>query len=131
MRSLTIRQPWASLILEGAKRVENRTWRAPLSLIGQRFAVHASAGKPQPEGWPAPADVVAQDLYQLPRGVILGTVQLVACVRFEDLPREFAGDPYAEPGGWCWILDEPRLFSEPVPCKGRLGLWPAPANLPL
>src|SRR3546814_20644641 len=45
MKALTIWQPWASLIIAGAKPYEFRGWRAPRSLIGQRIIIHASAKK--------------------------------------------------------------------------------------
>ncbi len=45
MKALTIWQPWASLIVAGAKPFEFRGWRAPRSLIGQRIVIHAGATK--------------------------------------------------------------------------------------
>lgn len=45
MKALTIWQPWASLIIAGAKPYEFRGWRAPQSLIGQRIVIHAAAKK--------------------------------------------------------------------------------------
>jgi len=43
MKALTIWQPWASLIIGGAKPYEFRGWRPPASLIGQRIVIHAGA----------------------------------------------------------------------------------------
>ena len=43
MHALTIWQPWASLIVEGAKPYEFRGWSLPRRLIGQRVAIHAGA----------------------------------------------------------------------------------------
>lgn len=43
MKALTVWQPWASLIIEGAKPYEFRGWRAPKSIIGQRVVIHAAA----------------------------------------------------------------------------------------
>lgn len=43
MKALTIWQPWASLIIAGAKPYEFRGWRPPASLIGQRIVIHAGA----------------------------------------------------------------------------------------
>ncbi|MEA3537655.1 MAG: hypothetical protein U9R73_00830 [Pseudomonadota bacterium] len=49
MKALTIYQPWASLVIAGAKPYEFRGWnpreRGPAyaALIGQRIAIHASA----------------------------------------------------------------------------------------
>lgn len=57
MKALTIWQPWASLIMAGAKPYEFRGWRAPRSLIGQRIVIHASARKIDREE--------AMDLYHL------------------------------------------------------------------
>ncbi|ARR54570.1 hypothetical protein HY78_14590 [Rhizorhabdus wittichii DC-6] len=43
MKALTIWQPWASLIIAGAKPFEFRGWRVPSSMIGQRIVIHAGA----------------------------------------------------------------------------------------
>lgn len=45
MKALTVWQPWASLIVEGAKPYEFRGWRCPPSIIGQRIVIHAAARK--------------------------------------------------------------------------------------
>lgn len=41
LRALTIIQPWAELIVRGPKRVENRGWEPPRSLVGAYLAIHA------------------------------------------------------------------------------------------
>lgn len=45
MKALTIWQPWASLIVAGAKPYEFRGWHPPRSLIGQRIVIHAATRK--------------------------------------------------------------------------------------
>lgn len=45
MKALTVWQPWASLIIEGAKPYEFRRWRCYDSMIGQRIVIHAAARK--------------------------------------------------------------------------------------
>jgi hypothetical protein len=42
MSALTIRQPYAWLIVNGYKDIENRSWKPSAARIGQRFWVHAS-----------------------------------------------------------------------------------------
>lgn len=42
MKALSLHQPWASLIAEGVKTIETRSWRVPVPMIGQRFAIHAA-----------------------------------------------------------------------------------------
>lgn len=39
MKALTIWQPWASLIMIGAKPYEFRSWQPPAWLIGKRRAI--------------------------------------------------------------------------------------------
>ena len=43
MRALSIRQPWAELILRGVKTVEYRS--RPTRIVGERFWIYASKGK--------------------------------------------------------------------------------------
>lgn len=43
MKTLTVWQPWASLIAIGAKPYEFRSWKPPAGVVGQRIAIHAGA----------------------------------------------------------------------------------------
>lgn len=45
MKALTLWQPWASLVVAGAKPYEFRSWAPPASIIDQRIAMHAAARK--------------------------------------------------------------------------------------
>ena len=42
IKGLSITQPWASAIVLGSKRIENRTWRPPEDMMGEYLALHAS-----------------------------------------------------------------------------------------
>lgn len=42
MKAISVKQPWASLIVEGIKPIENRTWPCPEKYNGQRVLIHAS-----------------------------------------------------------------------------------------
>ena len=88
MRALSIRQPYAELILRGSKRIEYRS--RPTRIIGERFYIYA-AKKPAAEslrGWsrdlasgmPPPWIVELADALELfpprrplPTGVIVGS----------------------------------------------------------
>lgn len=115
MKALTIRQPWASLIVAGIKDVENRSW--PTSHRGLLY-VHAGSA----------VDREAMALHghllepTLPSGAIIGTVELINCVRAAD-------SRWAEPGQWHWLLADPQQLPVPVPCRGALGLWRPPADV--
>ena len=42
MKAITIKQPWASLIVHGIKDIENRTWSCPKKYLGQRLLIHSA-----------------------------------------------------------------------------------------
>lgn len=45
LKAFTVWQPWASLIILGAKPYEFRGWRFPSSMLGKRVVIHAAARK--------------------------------------------------------------------------------------
>lgn len=115
LRVLTVRQPWASLIIHGNKDVENRDWRFPSTIpLPARIAVHAAAGEPESYEYLPQATTD-----QLPRGCVLGVVTVVRCNQDED-------SPWARPGAWHWRLAYPQALVHPVRTRGRLGLLPVP-----
>lgn len=62
--ALTLIQPWASLIVAGPKRVENRTWRPNPLRPGDYLAIHAGTwhtrrGGPI-EGWAAALEIARE-----------------------------------------------------------------------
>ena len=106
---LTIRQPWASAIFYAGKDVENRRWTTPYRGL---LYIHAGI-RIDPEV--DPESVLAAEV-PVPRGVILGHVQLVDIV-------SGSVSRWAEPGQYHWLLAQPVILSSPLPAKGRLGLW--------
>lgn len=118
MKALTVQQPWAWAILDGRKRVENRSrccnYRGPLILHAGKSRIRL--GAPMPDGSAAPAES------ELVFGAILGVVQVVDC-----LPVHDVDDPFAT-GPWCWILANPIKIS-PTPWRGQLGLFDIPDHL--
>ena len=107
IKALTIHQPFASLIVAGIKDVENRS--RPTKYRGL-LAIHA--------GLAADDDAMTAHGHLIddyPRGVILGTVRVIDCVR--DSKSEWADR------SWHWQLADPQPFETPIPAKGKLGLW--------
>lgn len=129
MKALSIRQPWAWLIVNGFKPVENRTWetfyRGPVLIHAGKGMTAADyeacqifmAGEPTMrtvlDVLPAPAD--------LQRGGIVGRAEVVACIRQHESPF-FTG-----PFGHVMANARPLPFA---PVKGALGyfnvqgVWP-------
>ncbi len=129
LKVLTVRQPFASLIMAGIKTTENRTWRTNYR---GRLVIHAGARDDRQavlrhahllgghrttrEGDCEPSQAHRAPLPYLPRGALLGTVELIDCVRDSE-------SEWAIAGNWHWLLADPRPFNAPIPAKGKLGLW--------
>jgi hypothetical protein len=120
MKALSIKQPWAHLIIIGVKDIENRTQRT--SFRG-RFAVHVSLKRADYAG--VDVEAIPHNLREPVRqawehnasaGRIIGTVELADCIRDSNSP--WAIDNY-----WHWVLRDPRPYIQSRPAKGRLGLW--------
>ena len=80
MRALSIRQPWAWLVVNGYKDIENRTWST-----GFRGRVYVHAGQRMvPDDYPEQREFIADSGIVLPsvlaRGAILGEVTITGCV---------------------------------------------------
>lgn len=131
MKAITIKQPWASLIVSGLKDIENRTWKTNFR---GRVLIHA-AKSPVKEGWDALnetqlkksfgyKDKLYGDNEELPFGAIIGSVEMVDCVQNHT-------SPWAEKGVWNWVLANPVMFDNPITgVKGKLSFWEYDGELP-
>jgi hypothetical protein len=132
MKCLTILQPWATLILSGAKRFETRSWStAHRGLLG----IHAGRTMRDDVAVLCTCEPFRSLLKEagyrfgadLPRGVLLGTVELLDCVPVAALPggldalERSLGD--YRPGRYAWKLANPRPFTRPIPWSGRPGVF--------
>lgn len=144
MKVLSLWQPWATLVVIGAKAFETRGWRPPQGVIGQRIAIHATKSEDgaarrlcMAEPFLSALRLVYGDDYQgddraLPRGVILGSVLLVSAKPTEEVrswlskmdrgKRELQFGNYSD-GRVAWRLDARRVLNEPIPAKGMQRLW--------
>lgn len=113
--ALTISQPWASLIADGVKLLENRTWsthyRGPL-------AIHAGKGT---------QFLTRSELKAYPTGAIVAIAQLVDVVHVSAIndgsyPTSAEQQEHAQ-GPFCWVLRDVQKLDTPAPCSGTLGLW--------
>jgi hypothetical protein len=145
MKCLSLRQPWATLVVRGAKWVETRSWRT-----GHRglLAIHAAKVFPPVARslcWDEPFRTLLQQggyhsWDQLPLGQILGTVTLTDCVATEEIDPALTamGHPNPDlekalgdfrPRRWGWLLGNARPLIVPVACNGNLGLFDVPLRL--
>ncbi len=127
MKALSIRQPWAWLIIHGGKDIENRSWHTKMR---GRFLVHAAKGMTKAEYLEALEVVVratdAETLRSLPmmedlqRGGIIGSVELVDSVDTSDSPWYM--------GQKGFVLRDPQALPFTA-LKGRLNFFEVPQLL--
>lgn len=149
MKAITIKQPWASLIVEGIKDIENRTWKTNFR---GRVLIHAGQIPVKFDGL---ADILTKEQYNSLNGniepfignhcgYIVGSVEIVDCVinhpsvwaektecdyfdkryyRGKDNPVEVSTVIGEGKIIYNWTLANPIKFDNPIPCKGKLSFW--------
>lgn len=148
MKALTIWQPWASLIIEGVKPYEFRSWPAPRSIWGQRIAIHAGA-RPvrkgevavlvaslrRAEAWTTALKSEALAFLEhvhtapgmLPLSCILGTVVIGEPIPSTRIIAGFGGpvndSDRVEHSNWAWPLTSIERLLPPEPARGAQGFW--------
>lgn len=134
MKTLSLMQPWATLVAVGAKHLETRSWstayRGPLLIhASKRFPSYARdlvLIKPMS---------TILDGIPLPTGVVIAVVDLVDVMPSESVgcgehvaePERSFGD--YSPGRFVWVLENERLLRRPVPFSGKLRLFDVPDEL--
>jgi hypothetical protein len=111
-RALSIRQPWAELILRGDKIIEVRTIRVNLR---ERVHIYASLGDVDLDDQVRVRRKHGLDLESLPRGVIVGSVEIVGCRPLTVRDSRAAAFPVpADLEAFAWLIESPRRARELV-----------------
>jgi hypothetical protein len=107
MRALSIRQPWAELILLGMKTIEARTKQTKKK--GERVHIYAALQRIEPAEEARIAAELGINVNALPRGVLVGTVEIVGCEPLAPEHSQAACFEISEStGGFAWLLKNPR-----------------------
>jgi len=152
MKALTIYQPHASLVAVGAKKFETRGWatnyRGPIAIhAGLRSYVAVLRELIRSDDDYALRDFAFAyketglgPMEDLPRGAVIAIAELIAC---REIREGFSGMGVGfldakgwnrieeeellfgdwRPGRYAWELADVQMLPQPVPCRGRQGLW--------
>jgi hypothetical protein len=128
MLTLSIRNPWATLIVHHKKRLrkrcENRSWKTVPRIRNQWIAVHAS-GKPEQLSY---GEWLNLGLFpdSVVNGAILGAMLIDHCCHITDVPKRWKN--HAHTFGPVCLLISKSVRIEPVYCKGTITpmFWLAP-----
>ena len=122
MKALTIKQPWASLIIEGYKKYEFRSWKT-----NYRGKILIHAGLTLEKNIQERFKDYNLD-YKL--GYIIGEAEIVDCIlvdeEFNCLLRNIDSVVYGRSNhveNYAWKLENIKKYDNPIPCKGKLSLW--------
>ena len=123
MKAISIRQPWAELIVSGRRRMEIRKWNAKHR---GPFLIHS----------PLEVDEEACLRFKIPNaatGTIIGLSELITAKQLSEerwaflrsLHLETGPRPYGD-NTFGWFLGESRRFPEPILYRGRQGFFEVP-----
>jgi hypothetical protein len=121
MKVLTIKQPFASLIANGYKKYEFRSWKTKYR--GELY-IHAGYGIDK-----NCMDKVKNYNLEYPNGYIIAKCNLVDCVLVDENmnkrlkkenPKVYTHD-YT--GFYAWVLEDITILNSPIKTKGKLSIW--------
>ena len=128
MKVLSLTEPYATLIKNGKKKVETRSWKT--SYRGELY-IHASSTKISRE---TKQNAELMNLVKdnsMNYGNIICKCNLVDCIKMtkeyvEDMRKnhyqEYICGEYSE-GRYAWILENIEILDKPISAKGHLSIW--------
>ncbi len=122
MKVLTIKEPWASLIINGYKGYEFRSWKTKYR---GKLLIHAGMSLEKKY-------INKFEIYGIKyaKGAIIGEATLSDCIlvdkKFNDKLTKINPLVYGindHKMTYAWKLDNVVKYDKPIFCKGKLGLW--------
>ena len=116
MKALSLKQPFAELILQGKKKIELRKWNTKFR---GKFLIHASK-------IPDKKSMQKFNFNELPLGFIVGEAELFEVKKY-DSDKELSQDKNLHLADSSWgkygfLLKNAKRIT-PIPAKGKLNFW--------
>lgn len=128
MKVLSLTEPYATLIKNGIKTIETRSWKT--NYRGKLY-IHASSTK-IPKEYKNNLDLMSLvDINNLNYGNIICSCELVDCIEMtskfvndikNNQKNEYITGIYSK-GRYAWILKNIEVLDNPIKVKGHLGIW--------
>lgn len=121
MKVLTLKQPWATLVAEGIKKYEFRSWKTNYR---GKILIHAGTGIDKEE-----LEKFKNLNLEFPSKRILAEVELEDCLELNDeLNKKIIEEKNIAYGskyrtGYAWKLTNSKKINYDKEVKGQLGLW--------
>jgi hypothetical protein len=122
MKALTIKEPWATLIIEGYKAYEFRSWKTNYR---GKILIHAGMTLEKEN-----AEKFKEYNLDYSRGAIIGEAEITDCIfvtkEVNEKLKKINPLVYGKSGHvekYAWKLENVKKYDEPIFIKGQLGLW--------
>ena len=119
MKALTIKEPWASLIVQGFKKYEFRSWKTNYR---GKVLIHAGLSKENIEKY--------KDYnLDISSGEIIGEAYITGCILVDEkldkslrkIDEKVYGNNHV--GLYAFKLENVKKYNKKIKAKGNLGLW--------
>jgi len=124
MKVLSIKEPFATLIKDGVKIYETRSWKT--NYRGEIY-IHASLSLSKSERLESASKYLKSEIKP---GCILCKCELVDCIPMTDEFIKYINEETSEydyglysEGRYAWKLRVLEVLEKPIPAKGKLGIW--------
>ena len=122
MKVLTIKQPWATLIVEGYKEYEFRSWKTKYR---GKILIHAGLTLEKNM-----LKIFKEYNLNYELGCIIGEAEITDCIlvdeRFNEELNNINSIVYTNSNHvekYAWKLENIKKYDKPIYVKGKLGLW--------
>lgn len=120
MKAITIKEPCASLIINGHKKYEFRTWKTNYR---GKVLIHTSIN-------PDTKNLKRFENYNLDygKGEIIGEAEITDCIKVDEkfMQKLRNNEVYKTSGlagGYAFKLENVKKYKKRIPYKGKLGFW--------
>ena len=126
MKVLSIKEPFASLIMNNIKHIETRSWKT--NYRGELY-IHASLSKLDKYNNRLELMKLIKDM-NMNYGFIICKCKLVDCIYMDERfiskikknHKEYICGEYSV-GRYAWVLSDIEILDDPIKVKGKLGIW--------
>lgn len=122
MKTLTIKEPWCTLIINGYKQYEFRSWKTKYR---GKILLHAGMTLEKDN-----ASRFKEYNLNYSKGLIIGEADLTDCIEvtdefentlFKENPLVYAKSKHKRK--YAWKLENVKKYDKPISIKGKLSLW--------
>lgn len=119
MKVITLKEPWASLVVQGFKKYEFRSWKT-----NYRGKVLIHAGKSKED-----VDRFKNYNLDISSGEIIGEAYITDCIfvseEFDKRLRKCDAIVYEHNhvGLYAFKLENIKKYTKKIKCRGQLGIW--------